>query len=55
MDLPEDVRKEIETCSARDTIMEIAGRLQGDGIKITHDVIAAIKMTLEVSEGGVVE
>ena len=51
MDLPEDVRKEIETSSAADIIMEIAGRLQGDGIRITHDVIAAINMSLSVSEG----
>jgi len=51
MDLPDDVRKEIETSSARDIIMEIVVRLQGDGIQITHDVIAAIKMTLHASEG----
>jgi hypothetical protein len=53
MDLPEDIRKEIETTSDEDIIMEIVERLQGNGIKITSDVIAAIKMTLELSEGAV--
>ena len=49
MDLP--VLKEIKTSSDRELIMEIVERLQGNGIEITPDVLAAIKMTLEMSEG----
>jgi predicted transcriptional regulator YheO len=52
-DLPEDIRKEIETNSDGELIMEIVRRLQGEGIKVTRDVVAAIKMTLECSEGTV--
>jgi hypothetical protein len=52
-DLPEDIRKEIETHGDWELITEIVGRLQGEGIKITHDVLAAIKMTLQTSDGAV--
>jgi hypothetical protein len=53
MDLPEDIRKEIETDGDWELITEIVGRLHGDGIKITHDVLAAIKLTLKASDGAV--
>ena len=53
MDLPEVIRLEIEKSGYRDTIMEVAGRLQSDSIPITKDVLAAIVATLEITEGAV--
>jgi hypothetical protein len=51
MELPEDIRVEIENSSERDTIMEVVSRLQADGVTITHDVIAAIVATMEKADG----
>jgi hypothetical protein len=53
MELPDDIRREIDKSGDRDTIMEVATRLQRDGVKITRDVIAAIVMTMGVTEGAV--
>jgi hypothetical protein len=51
MELPEDVRREIEQSPDRDTILDVVSRLQSDGIKITHDVIAAIVATIAMTAG----
>jgi hypothetical protein len=51
MELPETIRLKIDTSSNRDLILEVVGRLQGEGIVITQDVLAAIEATLEMTEG----
>jgi stage III sporulation protein SpoIIIAA len=50
-ELPDDIRREIDKSSDRETIMEVATRLQRDGVTITRDVIAAIVMTMSITEG----
>ena len=52
MELPEDIRREIEKSRDRDTILDVVSRLQSDGVKITHDVVAAIVATIGMTEGG---
>jgi len=52
-ELPEDVRREIDKSGDRATIMEVATRLQRDGVTVTRDVIAAIVMTMGITEGAV--
>jgi hypothetical protein len=54
MELPEDIRREIEKSRDRDIILNVISRLQNDGVKITHDVIAAIVATIAIAEGGAV-
>ena len=54
MELPEDIRREIEKSRDRDTILDVVSRLQSDGVKITHDVVAAIVATIAMPEGGAV-
>jgi hypothetical protein len=51
MELPEDVRRAIQKNSDRDTILDVVSRLQSDGVKITHDVIAAIVATIAMTQG----
>ena len=51
MELPDDIRLEIEKSRDRDTILDVVNRLQSDGVKITHDVIAAIVATIAMTEG----
>jgi hypothetical protein len=51
MELPQDIRLAIEQSGDRETIMEVVGRLQNEGVKITHDVLAAIVATMEITEG----
>jgi hypothetical protein len=54
MDLPEDIRREIEKSGDRDLILNVVSRLQGDGIIITRDVLAAIVATIAMTDGGAV-
>ena len=54
MELPEDIRREIEKSCDRDTILDVVSRLQSDGVKITHDVVAAMVATIAMTEGGAV-
>jgi hypothetical protein len=54
MELPEDIRRESEKSRDRDTILNVVSRLQSDGVKITHDVIAAIEATIAMTDGGAV-
>jgi hypothetical protein len=54
MELPEDIRREIEKSGNQDTILDVVSRLQSQGVEITHDVIAAIVATIAMTEGGAV-
>jgi hypothetical protein len=54
MELPEDIRRMIEKNSDQDTILDVVSRLQSEGVKITHDVIAAIVATIAATKGGAV-
>jgi hypothetical protein len=51
MDLPDDIRRDIDQSPDRETILEVVARLQGDGVTITRDVLAAILATIETTEG----
>lgn len=53
VELPEDIRREIDKSPDRDTILEVVSRLQSDGVKITSDVLAAILATIAMTEGTV--
>mgnify|MGYP001443575237 CR=1 FL=1 len=54
MKLAEDIRREIEKKGDKETILEVVNRLQGDGVVVTRDVVAAIVATIE-STNGVIE
>ena len=54
MELPEDIRRKIEKSGNTDIILDVVSRLQSEGVKITHDVIAAIVATIAMTEGGAV-
>ena len=49
MDLPEDIRLQIEANTDKETILEVVNRLQSEGVVITHDVFAAIQATLDLT------
>ena len=51
MELPADIRLAIEKSRDRDTIRDVVSRLQSEGVKITHDVLAAIVATIAMTEG----
>ena len=51
MELPEDIRREIDKSRDRETILEVVSQLQGDGVAITRDIVAAIRATIAVTEG----
>jgi len=51
MELPEDIRREIEKSRDRETIQEVVSQLQKDGVAITRDILAAIRATIAVTEG----
>ena len=51
MDLPEDIRQALESDGDKDLIMEVITLLRGDGVRITPDLITAIRTTLRVAEG----
>jgi hypothetical protein len=51
MELPEDIRREIDKSRDRETILEVVSQLQSDGVAITRDILAAIRATLAVTEG----
>jgi hypothetical protein len=54
VELPEDIRRKIEKSGNQDIILDEVSRLQSEGVKITHDVIAAIVATIATTEGGAV-
>jgi hypothetical protein len=49
MDLPEDIRLKIEANTYRETIVDVVERLQKEGVVITHDVLAAIQATIDLT------
>ena len=55
MNLPEDIRIEIEKSADKEEILQVVSRLQSDGVAITHDVYAAIIATLESTKLGAIE
>ena len=55
MNLPEDIRLKIEKSEDKEEILQVVSRLQSDGVAITHDVYAAIVITLEFTKLGAVE
>ena len=55
MELPEDIRLKIEKSADREEILQVLSRLQRDGVTITHDVYAAIIVTLEFTKLAAIE
>ena len=51
MELPEDIRLKIEASIYKETILDVVDRLQKDGVAITHDVLAAIQATIDLTRG----
>ena len=51
MELPDDIRREIDKSRDRETILEVVSQLQRDGVVITRDILAAIRVTIAVTEG----
>jgi hypothetical protein len=49
MDLPEDIRLKIEANTYKETIVDVVERLQKEGVVITHDVLAAIQATIDLT------
>jgi hypothetical protein len=51
MELPEDIRLKIEANIYKETIVDVVERLQKEGVVITHDVLAAIQATIDLTRG----
>jgi hypothetical protein len=51
MDLTEDIRLKIDASTYKETIVDVVGRLQKEGVMITHDVLAAIQATIDLTRG----
>ena len=49
MDLPEDIRLKIEANTYKEIIVDVVERLQKEGVVITHDVLAAIQATIDLT------
>ena len=49
MDLPVDIRLKIEASTYTETIVDVVDRLQKEGVVITHDVLAAIQATIDLT------
>jgi transcriptional regulator of NAD metabolism len=50
MDLPDDIRRKIEENPEKETFLQVVERLQKEGVVITHDVLAAIQATIDLTE-----
>jgi hypothetical protein len=50
MDLPEDIRRKIETSGDKEIFLEVVSRLQSEKVEITHDVLAAIRATIDLTK-----
>ena len=50
MNLPEDIRVAIEASTDKELIFDVVSRLQSEGVIITHDVLAAIKATADLTK-----
>jgi hypothetical protein len=55
MNLPDDIRLKIEKSADKEEILQVASRLESDGVAITNDVYAAIVATLEFTKLGTIE
>jgi hypothetical protein len=51
MEPPEDIRLKIEASTYKETIVDVVDRLQEEGVVITHDVLAAIQATIDLTRG----
>jgi len=51
MDLQEDIRLKIEATTYKEVIVDVVDRLQKEGVVITHDVLAAIQATIDLTRG----
>lgn len=49
MDLPEDIRVKIEASAYKETVLDVVNRLRNEGVVITHDVLAAIQATIDLT------
>jgi len=49
MDLPEDIRLKIEANTYKEIFVDVVSRLQSEGVVITHDVLAAIQATIDLT------
>jgi hypothetical protein len=49
MALPEDIRLKIEASIYKEIIVDVVSRLQSEGVVITHDVLAAIQATIDLT------
>lgn len=50
MDLPEDIRLKIEASTDKEIFLEVVNRLQSERMVITHDVLPAIKATIDLTK-----
>jgi len=50
MGLPEDIRLKIGASTDKEIILEVVNRLQSEKVVITHDVLAAIKATIDLTK-----
>jgi len=51
MALPEDIRLKIEASIFKELMVDVVSRLQSEGVVITHDVLAAIQATIDLTRG----
>jgi hypothetical protein len=49
MGLQEDIRLKIEANTYKEVIVDVVDRLQKEGVVITHDVLAAIQATIDLT------
>ena len=49
MDLPEDIRLKIEANTYKEIFVDVVSRLRSEGEVITHDVLAAIQATIDLT------
>jgi hypothetical protein len=48
MDLSDDVRLKIEGSRDKELFLDVVSRLQSEQVTITHDVLAAIRATIDL-------
>jgi hypothetical protein len=49
MDLSDDIRLKIEASTYKEIIVDVVDRLQKEGVVISHDVLAAIQATIDLT------
>ncbi len=50
MNLPDDIRLKIETSADKDIFLDVVERLQNEKMVISHDVLAAIRATIDLTK-----